>query len=171
MKMIKVSKYLSYNEVTKSYNAIKRGIKNVPNRSQLKNIIEWSGWVFDPVREYIDNPLGCQSIFRCKKLNKIIGGAPTSQHQALKGAAGDIDADIYGNSNNVEIFNFIKNNLNFDQLIAEGIGEGKVAWVHVSYVNHEENRNEILMMYNHDGRRKYEYYNEERFEQLLKIKL
>jgi len=169
--MIKVSKYLSYNEVTKSYNAIKRGIKNVPNRSQLKNIIEWSGWVFDPVREYIDNPLGCQSIFRCKKLNKIIGGAPTSQHQALKGAAGDIDADIYGNSNNVEIFNFIKNNLNFDQLIAEGIGDGKVAWVHVSYVNHEENRNEILMMYNHDGRRKYEYYNEERFEQLLKIKL
>jgi hypothetical protein len=104
-------------------------------------------------------------------LNKIIGGAPTSQHQALNGAAGDIDADIYGNSNNVEIFNFIKDNLNFDQLIAEGIGDNKVGWVHVSYVNHEENRNEVLMMYVHNGRRHYEYYSKERFNELLKTKL
>ncbi len=169
--MIKISKYLSYNEVTKSYTAIKRGIKNIPNREQLNNIIEWAGWIFDPIREYIGAPLGCHSIFRCSKLNKIIEGAPTSQHQALKGAAGDIDADIYGNSNNVEIFNFIKDNLNFDQLIAEGIGDNKVGWVHVSYVNHDDNRNEILMMYTKNGRRYYEYYSKERFEELLKLKI
>jgi hypothetical protein len=167
--MAKVSKYLSYKEVTKSYTAIRRGIKNIPNREQLNNIINWGGWIFDPVREHIGAPLGCQSVFRCPELNKIIGGSPSSQHQALKGAAGDIDADIYDNGTNIEIFNFIKDNLNFDQLIAEGISDNQVSWVHASYVNHDDNRNEILMMYTKNGKRHYEYYSKKRFEQLLKL--
>ena len=164
---MRISKYLSYNEVIKSYTASKLGIKNIPSESQLKNIIEWARNIFDPVRSFIGKPLGCHTIYRSPELNKEIKGSPTSQHMANKGAAGDIDADIYGYGNNIDTFNFIRGSLDFDQLIAENIGNDKVEWIHCSYVSPEENRKEVLMMYIKKGKKYYEYYDKERFEQLL----
>lgn len=165
--MIPISKFLTYNEVVKSYTAIKKGINNIPNETQLKNIIEWARNIFDPIRSFIGKPLGCHTIYRSPELNKLVGGSETSQHMAVNGAAGDIDSDIYGYGNNIDIFNFIRGSLDFDQVIAEGIGNGKVEWVHASYVSPEANRKEVLMMYVHKGKTFYEYYNKERFKQLL----
>jgi zinc D-Ala-D-Ala carboxypeptidase len=165
--MVKISKHLSYNEVVKSYTAIKKGIDNTPSECQLKNVIVWANNIFDPVRAFIGAPLGCASIFRCDELNKVIGSSSGSQHKADNGAAGDLDSDIYGNADNEDIFNFIRGNLDFDQCICEGLKNSRVAWVHVSYVSKKENRNEILMMYIKDGTTHYEYYSKERFKELL----
>jgi hypothetical protein len=165
--MTKVSKYLSYKEVTKSDRAIKRGINNTPNSVQMRNIIEWSRKIFDPVRSFIRKPLGCNSVFRSDELNTELGGSFTSQHMANNGAAGDIDADVYENSDNETIFNYIKDDLDFDQLIAEGIHIGEIAWVHCSYVNPERNRKEVLVMYVEDGRKHYEHYSDDRYVELM----
>ncbi len=165
--MEKVTKNLSYKEVIKSITATKYGINNHPNSKQLFRIKQWSENIFEPIRKFIGGPLGCHSIFRSEKLNKLIGGADGSQHLAFDGAAGDIDADIYGVSSNEDIFQFIKDNLNFDQVILEGLHEGRIEWLHVSYVSQMENRNKILMMYVHKGKTVYEYYTPERFNQII----
>lgn len=164
---MRVSKYLSYKEATKSYTAAKRGINNTPSKEQLQRIINWGRYIFDPIRSFIGAPLGCRSIFRAPKLNKIIGGSDGSQHQALKGAAGDIDTDIYDNGTNEQVFNFVKDHLSFDQMIIEGLQDGGIQWVHISFVSYEENRNEILMMYVDESGTHYEHYSEERYKQLI----
>lgn len=164
---MKISKYLSYEEATKSYTAIKQGIKNIPNDIQLKNIIEWARNIFDPVRHYIGAPLGCHTIYRCEELNKTIGGSKTSQHMANNGAAGDIDADIYNNASNEIIFDYIRKNLDFDQLIAEGLQNGKIEWVHCSYVHPEKNRKEVLLMYKEEGTTKYVYHTPEEYNKII----
>lgn len=164
---MKISKYLSYKEVTKSYTAIRKGIDNTPSKEQLQNIKIWANMIFDPVREFIGAPLGCNTIFRSPNLNAEIGGVWNSQHTAKLGAAGDIDSDIYNNATNEIIFNFIKENLDFDQLIAEEVVKGEIAWVHCSYVNPNKNRNEILIMHTEYGTKHYEFYSKERFEELI----
>ena len=88
-----------------------------------------------------------------KTLKKAIGGSKRSQH--CKGQALDIDADIYGVITNADIFNRIKNHLDFDQLIWEFGTDNEPAWVHVSYVPDGLNRGEILKAYSEGGRTKY----------------
>jgi len=157
--MIKISKHLFFKEVTKSDIAIKKGINNMPDYRQLNNIRNWAESIFEPVRAYVGDPVGCTSIFRSPKLNKIIGGSKNSQHRAKNGAAGDIDADVYGYGKNSLIFNFIKNNLDFDQLIWEFGTYQEPAWVHVSYISKEKNRNEILKSVKIKGKTKYIKFN------------
>jgi hypothetical protein len=83
------------------------------------------------------------------------------------GAAIDLDADVYGKITNIDIFNYIKDNLDFDQLILEDIDKGKAEWVHVSYASEEKNRNQILLMFKENSRTKYEHYSKRRLEQLI----
>jgi len=164
---MKISKYLSYREVIKSYIAVKKGISNIPSDHQLKNIINWARGIFDPVRSFIDTSLGCSSIYRSPKLNIAIGGSSTSQHCANNGAAGDIDADIYGGTTNEIIFNYIKNHLDYDQMILEGLQCGRIQWIHCSYINPEQNRNEILLMYVENNKTYYENYTENKLNELI----
>ena len=166
---MRVSNFLTYREVTKSFTAIKLGIDNTPNNQQLENIKKWGREVFDPIRNnLLGKPLGVHSVFRSKKLNDIIGKSNNSQHLANNGAAGDIDADIYGHGTNEEIFRFIlEMNIPFDQLILEGLDSGRIEWIHVSHVGCKENRKEILMMYKKNGKVHYEYYTPERYSEII----
>ena len=138
-----ISKYVSYTEVVRSSTALKNGITNSPNKIQLDRIILLCKRVFDPLREWCGGRVKINSVFRSKLLNDRIGGSKSSQHMANKGAAIDID-DIYENKTNVEMFHYIKDNLDFDQLIAEFPENGKLNWVHVSY-NECCNRKNILI--------------------------
>jgi zinc D-Ala-D-Ala carboxypeptidase len=141
---IYISEYVSYKEVVFSRTAHKRGINNVPNEKQLERIKKLCTKVFDPLRIWVGGPVKVNSVFRSKKLNAAIGGSKTSQHMANKGAAIDID-DIFGHKTNLEMFHYIKDNLEFDQLIAEfPNGKGNPAWLHISY-NEGANRNKILI--------------------------
>ena len=158
---MKISKYLTYEEVVKSNTALRKSIRNVPNRNQLNNIVLWAKNIFDPVRVFVGAPLGCNSIFRSVKLNRTIGGSSTSQHCANNGAAGDIDCKVYNHLTNKEIFNYIKDNLDFDQLISEFETNREPNWVHVSYVSKEKNRNQVLISYkNKNNKTKYKYYDQ-----------
>ena len=108
--------------------------------------------VFEPLREAIDVPIKINSFFRCEELNKAIGGSTKSQH--CQGRAIDID-DYYGNVSNAFMYHYIKDNLDFDQLIWEFGTDENPDWVHVSYVDADSNRKRCLKAIKENGKTKY----------------
>jgi len=147
-----ISKHISYKEGVRSNTATRKGIDNTPNDEQLENMKLVAEEVFEPLRIYVNGPIKINSFFRCPELNKAIGGSSKSQH--CKGQAMDID-DTFGHMANAEMYNFIKDNLNFDQMIWEFGDNDNPDWVHVSYVSPEKNRNRCLKAYKENGKTKY----------------
>lgn len=124
-----ISEYFTLAELVKSDTAIRHGIVNEPNSQQLNNLKMVSRKILDPVREKF-GAFSPFSGFRSKELNTLIGGASNSQH--MKGEA--VDFEIPG-VDNLKVFNWIKDNLDYDQLILEYYEEGftNSGWIHVSY--------------------------------------
>jgi hypothetical protein len=152
-----VSKNISYAEATRSDTAKRLGIDNTPNDEQLENMKNVAENVFQPLREHFGCPIYVSSFFRSEALNRAIGGSSSSTH--MKGEAMDLDADVYGKISNGVIFHYIKDNLEFDQLIWE-FGDGKNPdWVHVS-LSRNNNRNQILVAKRVNAKTVYELYNE-----------
>tara|TARA_Y100001937_G_scaffold121086_1_gene179348 strand:- start:703 stop:1164 length:462 start_codon:yes stop_codon:yes gene_type:complete len=150
--MIKISKNITYKEAVHSNTAKRFDIKNEPNAEQIANMMSIAEMIFQPLRSYVGGPIKITSFFRSPKLNKAIGGSTTSQH--CKGQAMDID-DVYGYKSNAEMYKYIKENLDFDQLIWEFGDDKNPSWVHVSYVDAQENRNRCLQAYKDNGKTKY----------------
>ena len=150
--MDKISKHISYKEATRSATALRLGIENIPNEYELQNMEMVAKKVFEPLREAIDAPIKINSFFRCEELNKAIGGSSKSQH--CQGRAIDID-DIYGNVSNAFMYYYIKDNLDFDQLIWEFGTNDSPDWVHVSYVDEDSNRKRCLKAIRENGKTKY----------------
>lgn len=142
--MEKISKYLTYKEAIKSPTALRLGIDNEPNPEQLENMRYVAKEIFDPVREFVGGPLAATSFFRSKELNDAVpGSSKTSQH--MTGQAIDIDCDVYGYGKNIEVFDFIRTSLIFDELIAEYVDRfGNPSWVHVSK-SKTGNRGQVLV--------------------------
>lgn len=152
-----VSKNISYKEATHSTTAKRLGIDNTPDADQFSNMIYVAENVFQPLREHFGCPIYVSSFFRSEALNSAIRGSSSSTH--MKGEAMDLDADVFGKVTNAEIFHYIKDNLEFDQLIWEFGTDTEPAWVHVS-LSKGSNRNQILVAKKVDGRTVYEFYNE-----------
>ncbi len=153
--MSKLSKYTTLQEVIKSNMASVLQIQNIPNAEQVANLKLVCTEVFDKVREHFGKPIGITSGFRSPELNKRIGGSKSSQH--LEGKAIDIDGDLLGGVCNKDIFEFIKNNCIFDQLIWEFGTENSPDWIHVSY-DKNGNRKEILRAIKKGGKTIYQSY-------------
>ena len=147
-----ISEHISYKEGVYSITATRRGIENIPNDEQLDNMELIAEKIFEPLRKFVGGPIKINSFFRCKKLNTAIGGSRKSQH--CQGQAMDID-DTFKVVANSDMYNYIKNNLDFDQLIWEFGDDDNPNWVHVSYVSKEDNRNRCLKAYREQGRSKY----------------
>jgi len=147
-----ISKHISYKEGVYSRTATRLGIKNNPNAEQMKNMIAIAEEVFEPLRTYVGGPIKINSFFRSPELNKAIGGSTKSQH--CHGQAIDLD-DTFGISTNAEMFEFIKHNLDFDQIIWEFGDDDNPDWVHVSYVSPDQNRNRCLQAYKENGKTNY----------------
>ena len=147
-----ISKHISYKEGVYSITATRRGIDNTPNNDQLLKMVSVAEEVFEPLRNYVGGPIKINSFFRCTELNTAIGGSSKSQH--CKGQAIDID-DTFCRMTNAEMYNFIKDNLEFDQIIWEFGDDNNPDWVHVSYVSPEDNRNRCLKAYRENGKTKY----------------
>ena len=147
-----ISKHISHKEGVYSATATRRGIDNDPNDEQLSNMELIAEKVFEPLRKYVGGPIKINSFFRSVKLNKTIGGSSKSQH--CHGQAIDID-DTFGVVANSDMYNYIKNNLDFDQMIWEFGDDENPNWVHVSYVSKEDNRNRCLKAYREQGKSKY----------------
>ena len=130
-------KYFTFKEMIQSDTAKSKGIENIPDWDQidaLKSLIET---ILDPLREWYGKPIYVNSGYRCMALNEAVGGSKTSQH-AL-GLAADIDT--HNREENKKLFDYIKDNLEFDQLI----DEKDLEWVHVSY-SKNNNRKQVLYL-------------------------
>ena len=138
--MKNISKYITFEEATTSQTAIRNKILNVPTDLELINMQLVGIRVFDVIREHFKTPIRVSSFFRCRLLNNCIGGSKTSQH--VKGQA--IDMQGTGKLTNQMIFDYVKDNLDFDQLIHEYGTDNNPAWVHVSYVSKDKNRKQVL---------------------------
>ena len=147
-----ISKHISYKEGVYSITAIRKGIDNEPNEEQLSNMKLVAEKIFEPVRTHFKVPIKVNSFFRSPGLNKAIGGSTKSQH--CKGQAIDID-DTYGKIKNSDMYWWIKDNLDFDQMIWEFGNNDNPDWVHISYVSPDKNRNRCLKAYRDDGKTKY----------------
>jgi hypothetical protein len=137
----KLSEHVSYTEATKSTTAVKLGIDNTPDDATFERMKYVAENVFEPIRNNFGVPIAITSFFRCPALNKAVGGSPTSEH--VNGSAMDLDADVFGLITNKDIFDYIKNNLDFNQLIWEFGTDREPAWVHVS-CKESGNKKEIL---------------------------
>jgi hypothetical protein len=139
----KICKYLTLGEVTRSESAKRNGISNLPTNEHLENLKSIGINIFDKIREHFGVPIGISSGYRSEALNKSIKGSSLiSQH--CKGEALDIDADIHGKITNQAIFEYIRQNLVFDQLIWEYGNDTQPDWVHVSFKRNGGNRKSIL---------------------------
>lgn len=151
---MKLSENFTLKEFTKSITASRNGLVNEPNAREIENIQALVDNILQPVRDYFGCAINIASGYRSADLNNQVGGANRSQHMAKNGAAADIDndgTDIL----NMEIFYFIKNGLDFDQLIWEFGDDNNPEWVHVSYVSKEKNRNKVTIAYKQGSLTKY----------------
>jgi hypothetical protein len=137
--MIDISKHITMIEATHSNYAIAHNIKNEPDIKVIASMQHVAQTVFEPLRGHFGVPIKINSFYRSPALNRAIGGAMTSQH--VTGCA--IDLDATGPVTNKMLFDHIRKNLPFDQLIAEGGTDENPDWVHVS-LTQGKNRYQIL---------------------------
>ena len=147
-----ISKHISDKESVYSRTAQRLNIDNTPTKDHKKNMVELAESIFEPLRTFVGGPIKINSFYRSPDLNKAIGGSSRSQH--CHGQAIDID-DTFGHATNAQMYNFIKANLDFDQIIWEFGDEDNPDWVHVSYVSPQQNRNRCLKAYKEKGKTKY----------------
>lgn len=147
-----ISKHISYKEGVRSSTALRLDIDNTPSDYQMSNMQVLAENIFEPLRKWANGPIMINSFFRSVELNRAIGGSSKSQH--CEGRAMDID-DTLGNKTNAEMYEYIKNNLDFDQMIWEFGDDKNPNWVHVSYVSEESNRSRCLKAYKENGKTKY----------------
>ena len=149
---MKISNHISYKEAIKSNTALRRGIDNTPTEYEIGNMIGVAQNVFEPLRAWVGGPIKINSMYRCEELNRAIGGSSRSQH--CEGRAIDLD-DTFGYKTNAEMFNYIRDNINFDQLIWEFGDDKNPDWVHVSYISKDENRGRCLRAEKVNGKTNY----------------
>jgi hypothetical protein len=153
--MSQISEHLSLKEVTRSSTAKRLGINNDPTPEHLENLKLLAEKVFEPIRNHFKKPIGVSSGYRSKELNDATpGSSSTSQH--CSGEALDLDQDDMNTEiTNKDVFEYIKNNLEFDQLIWEYGDDNNPDWVHVSYESSGRQRKQILRCKRVNGKPKY----------------
>lgn len=123
---MKLSEYFELSEFEHSDTARAKGIVNRVPAELVPNVVRLHDNVLYPLRKLVGHPVRITSGYRCADLNKAVGGATNSQHST--GEAADIE--VAGQSNSA-VFNWIRKNCEFDQLILESVNG--VQWVHVSF--------------------------------------
>ena len=150
--MENISKHISWHEGTYSRTGERKDLDNTPNEDQLKCMKEVAENLFEPLREWVGGAIKINSFFRGEPVNTAIGGSTRSQH--MKGQAIDID-DTFGHKTNAEMYHYIKDNLDFDQMIWEFGTDKNPNWLHISWVSHRPNRKKLTIAKKVNGRTKY----------------
>ena len=149
---MRISDHITYAEAIHSNTAKRKSIDNTPSQVQVDAMKLIAEKIFEPLRKWVGGPIKVNSFFRSITLNEAIGGVASSQH--CKGQAIDID-DVYGYKTNAEMYKWVQENLDFDQMIWEFGTDMQPNWIHISYVSEEENRNKCLKAYKEHSRTKY----------------
>jgi len=148
---MKLSKNFSLKELTKSSTATRFGIVNQPNTEQLINLTSLALMILQPIRDKHGSTT-INSGLRVLELNRKIGSSDTSQH--VKGEAADVECP---GVDNLVLAKWIRDNLDFDQVILEGYesGDTNSGWIHVSYKADGANRKKCLTATFPNGKAKY----------------
>ena len=147
---MQLTKNFTLEELTRSSKAKALRIDNSPNQEQLANLKALAENILQPLRDSLGFPINITSGLRVPALNAAVKGSKTSQH--TKGEA----VDIKVSGKNKVIFDWIVNNLDYDQIISEFPNEsGEPSWVHVSYKKNEVNRNQKLKAVKQNGKTRY----------------
>ena len=149
---MQITANFSLDEMTKSQTALRKGINNMPDPIHLHTLHGLCHNILQPVREHFGRPVTVSSGFRSVELCLAIGSSSASQH--AKGQAADFE--VIG-IDNKEVAEWIRDNLDFDQLILEFYNEGEPqsGWIHCSYAGTDEfgiehNRKAVLR---YDGKK------------------
>ncbi len=137
--MQNISKHITVKEATQSATATRLKIDNTPSAEVLANMKLVAEKCFEPLREWYSKPITINSFYRSPALNKAVKGAKNSDH--VKGMAIDLDAG--SNSENLKLFNWLRDNVEFKQLIHEYGDKSGPEWVHISY-DSKDLRTQIL---------------------------
>jgi zinc D-Ala-D-Ala carboxypeptidase len=146
-----LSKHVTRAEFERSETAINHGIPNFMNEFEIQRAILLCQNVFEPIRAYVGRPIRINSGFRSAALNRRIGGSRSSQHTL--GEAMDLDL------NDRELFEWILDNVEYDQIIAEFPQGGKASWFHISY-RKGRNRKQALVATKQKGKTVYLPYSQ-----------
>jgi len=146
-----LTKNFTLEEMIKSETALRHDMDNTPGEKEIGNLKLLCEKVLQPVRDYFGKGVKVNSGFRHPDVNAKVGGSRTSDH--TRGQASDIEIPGVPNA---ELAEWIKNNLEFRQLILEFYTPGvpDSGWVHVSYVA-EDNKKEVLTATKKDGKTVY----------------
>lgn len=149
---MKLSDNLTLAEAIRSESAKRLGVSNMPTPEHLENGKIVAEKIFQPIRSHFNHPIHISSFYRSKALNSAIGGSKSSQHCTME--AMDIDMDGTDITNK-QVFDYIKTNLEFDQLINEFPVNGNPSWVHVSYSVKGPQRKQVLTATKVNGKTVY----------------
>ena len=141
-----LSAHVTLAEFERSDAAIRFGIENKMNEFEIERAKELCENVFEPIRAHLNKPIKINSGFRSAVVNKRIGGAKTSQH--VLGEAVDLDLHERG------LFEWIIDNIDFDQAIYEGGNDVAADWFHISFKK-GRNRKQALRMVKKAGKTSY----------------
>jgi hypothetical protein len=153
---MKLSKNLSLAEMIRSESAKRAGINNMPTKEHLESMKILAEKIFQPIRDHFKVPIHISSGYRSKALNASIKGASKNSQHAL-GQALDLDMDGTEITNK-QVFDYIKDNLEYDQLIFEFGTDSNPAWVHVSFNSKGKQRKQILKATKKNGKTVYSTY-------------
>jgi hypothetical protein len=154
---MKLSQHLSLSEVTRSESAKRNGISNMPTEQHIANFKLLAEKVFEPVRVHFGVPIHISSAYRSIELNRVVKGSLTSQHCTGEAIDVDMDGSPSGVTNKM-VFDYIKDNLEFDQLIYEFGDSKNPDWVHVSYESTGKQRKQVLRAVRVNGKTTYQNY-------------
>jgi zinc D-Ala-D-Ala carboxypeptidase len=133
-----LSKNFWLSEFVRSQTASRHRIDNTPPASAVESLKTLVEQILQPIRDEYKQPLIITSGYRCRMLNKIIGGASRSQHQF--GEAADFSVTSMPH---LHVVRWIERNLEFDQLILEYYKGGSTGWIHVSF-SRSHNRKQVF---------------------------
>jgi zinc D-Ala-D-Ala carboxypeptidase len=154
---MKLSQHLSLSEVIRSESAKRNGISNMPTEQHIANFKLLAEKVFEPVRVHFGVPIHISSAYRSIELNRVVKGSLTSQHCTGEAIDVDMDGSPSGVTNKM-VFDYIKDNLEFDQLIWEFGTKDNPDWVHVSYESTGRQRKQVLRAVRANGKTTYQNY-------------
>lgn len=151
---MQLTEHFTLEEFIFSSTAKARGIDNtVSSQRVIENLRNLCEQVLEPLRSYANQPITISSGYRCKTLNKVVGGTHNSQH--MTGEAADIHIPLYDFKDSTgsrltdietarEWMQWLTDNTDFDQLILETVNR-KIFWIHVSCKrNRSLNRHQVI---------------------------